>query len=116
MIYAGETIRIQTSVLDLGGTDYLPVGGGTSATLELFDDAGTPIQILDVNEDPIPQPVEMVPDGSVEPNIWYYDWTSRGVPGGTYIAKVTITGTGFTVWNYKKITLREAPFNGNSNC
>lgn len=113
MLFVGETVRIVTSVVDLDGDGYLEVSPAITAIVEFFTMSGDPLPFVDEDNQEVPQPITMVPDDQVEPHIWFYDWTSLGVEPGTYQAKVTITGPGFTTFNFRKIRLRRPPFDDN---
>lgn len=95
-LYAGEEVRITTTVSDFDGTVLAAADVNSVKITTIHDSTGTQIAGT--------FPTAMSYD--VPTAIWYFMWDTAGLTSGTYKAKVTVTGLDNTVsWEWKRIRL-----------
>lgn len=102
-VFAGETIRISTTLTDFDAETALTEDDVTQVTVEVS---------RRVDDEVVLEETEMTYD-AVDGE-WYYDWNTS-LPTvqdvGTYIAKVTAYGLGGTnSWEFKRFRLNRNQF------
>lgn len=93
-MYAGEEVRITTTVADFDGTALTGAGVTSVIITTIHDPAGAAILS------------NQAMSYDTAHGLWLYMWNTAGITPGTYKAKVVVTGLDGTIsWEWKRIRL-----------
>jgi hypothetical protein len=98
-IYAGETIRLKTSAVNLDSSAALTSADVTSATINIYNSLGVLVQTATMSYDTVNV-------------LWFYDWQTGGATpqsAGAYRAKFTLAGVAFTAFEFLRFRLKKPP-------